>query len=93
MYTKTKKMNMNQRALKQAADLTRAPRVKKTCFYCDNKSEASYTDSMTLKKFISDRAKIIGRGRSGLCGAHQRRVQRQIKYARHLSLLPFTARV
>lgn len=71
----------------------RAPRAKRFCFYCENKQEPSYTNTQVLRKFVSDRAKILPRARSGACSKHQRAVSRQIKYARHLSLLPFVASV
>lgn len=67
--------------------------VKKACFFChaeENKSNPAYTDVATLKKLVTDRGKIMAAARSGLCAKHQRRATKQIKYARHLSLLPFT---
>lgn len=93
MNSRSKKSANNRKSAAAEADLQRPVRAKKTCLFCDNKTEASYTDSTTLKKFISDRVKIVGRSRSGLCSTHQRQVTKQIKYARHLSLLPFIARV
>lgn len=69
------------------------PRPKRTCYFCDNKVLPTYTDSVTLKKFTSDRAKINPHGRSGVCSKHQRLLTKEIKHARHLSLLPFVARV
>lgn len=71
----------------------RVPKAKKVCFYCENKFEPSYTDSASLRKFVSDRSKIVPRARSGACSKHQRQIAKQIKYARHLSLFPFVARV
>ncbi len=71
----------------------RTPRPKPSCAFCDNKTTPTYTDTAALKKFISDRAKIVARGRSGLCSHHQRQVATEIKHARHLSLMPFIARV
>lgn len=46
-----------------------------------------------LRPFITDRGKIISRGRTGVCAKHQRKLAREIKRARHLALLPFVARV
>lgn len=68
-------------------------RTKKTCMFCQSKTIPLYTDVATLKRFISDRAKIVSRLRSGVCSKHQRKLSKQIKYARHLSLLPFTPKV
>lgn len=65
------------------------PARKKTCFFCDNKKEPLYTDSAVLRKFVSDRSRIYGKSRSGVCSKHQRVLTSNIKYARHLSMLPF----
>ena len=46
-----------------------------------------------LCQFISDRGKIIGRTRSGVCAKHQRRLAKEIKKARYLALLPFATKV
>ncbi len=64
-------------------------RKKRRCFFCDKKIDPSFTDSQTLRRFISDRSKIVPKMRTGTCSKHQRKVTKQIKYARHLSLLPF----
>jgi small subunit ribosomal protein S18 len=66
---------------------------KKVCIFCENGREPSYADSASLKKYLSDRSRIIARTRSGACSRHQRRVSREIKHARHLSLLPFVTRI
>lgn len=68
-------------------------RVKRTCHFCQSKTSPSYTDLATLKKYLTDRAKIVAKLRSGVCSKHQRAVGKQIKYARHLSLLPFVPKV
>ena len=65
----------------------------KKCSFCLSKKNPSYTDSAALKRFVSDRAKIVPKMRSGLCTKHQRKITKQIKYARHLGLLPFTPKV
>lgn len=68
-------------------------RKKKVCQFCAQKSQPVYWDASALRKFTSDRGRIQPRTRTGVCAKHQRRLSRQIKYARHLSLLPFTVRV
>jgi len=68
-------------------------RSKKVCFYCQSKSSPSYTDLVTLRRYLTDRVKIVPKLKSNLCSKHQRRVTKQIKYARHLALLPFTPKV
>lgn len=69
---------------------TNAP---KKCYFCAEKKEPSFEDTATLSRFMTERAKIISRLRSGLCAKHQKRVTLEVKHARHLGLLPFTARV
>lgn len=62
---------------------------RKRCLFCQNDKSPSYTDIVTLKRFLSDRSKILPKLKSGICSKHQRAVAVNIKYARHLSLLPF----
>ncbi len=66
---------------------------KKVCIFCQKKTKPSYLDLANLRHFLTDRAKILPRGRSGVCSKHQRGVAKNIKYARHLSLLPFVPQV
>lgn len=68
-------------------------RAKKVCFFCQNKSSPRYWDAAALRKYMSDRGRILNRARVGTCAKHQRCVGREIKRARHLALLPFTVRV
>lgn len=82
------------------ASAVKEARPKRFCLFCKNerdpsgnKSTPSYTDIATLKRFLTDRAKIVPKQRSGVCSKHQRLVAKNIKYARHLSLLPFTPKV
>ena len=48
---------------------------------------------ITLRKCLSERALIMPKQRTGACSKHQRRITRQLKYARHLSLLPFVNKI
>lgn len=68
-------------------------RTKRVCSFCAQEKEPSFTDSAALKKFMSDRFRIIPRAKSGVCSKHQRKVTQAIKHARHLALLPFVASV
>lgn len=67
----------------------RLPAVKKNCPFCAEKSEPDYKEFDILKKYMTDRGKIMGKSRSALCQKHQRRVAVAIKRARHVALLPF----
>lgn len=68
-------------------------RIKKVCFFDQSKTEPTYTNTAVLRRFVTDRAKIVARAKSNLCSKHQRELTRQIKYARHLALLPFVPKV
>ena len=65
---------------------------KKVCQFCVDKVEhIDYKDTAKLRKYISDRAKILPRRMTGTCAMHQRQLTEAIKRARHLALLPYTA--
>ncbi len=65
-------------------------RRKKVCAFCAEKIEyIDYKDSTRLRKFISERGKILPRRISGTCAKHQRELTTAIKRARHTALLPY----
>ena len=65
---------------------------RKVCSFCVDKVETiDYKDVPRLRKFISDRSKIIPRRVTGTCAAHQRELTTAIKRARHVALLPYTS--
>lgn len=63
--------------------------MKKKCIYCQENRLPSYLEAEQLKKFLTQRGKIVSRERSNLCAQHQRKLAREIKKARVLALLPF----
>lgn len=64
---------------------------KKVCSFCVEKSDfIDYKDVNKLRKFITERGKILPRRISGTCAKHQREVTKAIKLARNIVLLPFT---
>lgn len=66
-------------------------RRKKYCKFCEDKvSYVDYKDVDLLSAYVPERAKIAPRRISGTCALHQRKLQRAIKQARALALLPFT---
>ena len=71
----------------------RVVKAKRTCHFCQSKTVPAYTDLATLRRYLTERAKILPKLKSSVCAGHQRAVSRQIKYARHLSLLPFVPKV
>ena len=68
-------------------------KVAQNCPFCEKKFEPDYKDLGILTKYVSERGKILGRGRTGLCSKHQGHVTAQIKHARHVALLPFVVQV
>ena len=63
---------------------------KKVCIFCADKvAYIDYKDSAKLRKFISERGKILPRRISGTCAKHQRELNTAIKRARQVALLPF----
>lgn len=65
---------------------------KKICAFCMDKAESiDYKEISKLRKFVSERGKILPRRVSGNCAKHQRQLTIAIKRARHVALLPFSA--
>ncbi len=64
---------------------------KKVCAFCVDKVDSiDYKDTAKLKKYITERGKILPRRISGNCAKHQRALTIAIKRARVMALLPFT---
>jgi len=64
---------------------------KKVCAFCvDKVTSIDYKDVAKLRRFVSDRAKILPRRITGSCAYHQRQLTEAIKRARHIALLPFS---
>ncbi len=69
----------------------RMPR-KKVCIFCvDKVDEIDYKDVAKLRKFITEKGKILPRRMSGVCAKHQRVLAEAIKRARVMALLPYVA--
>ena len=67
-------------------------RRKKVCIFCQDKvTEIDYKDVNKLRKFTSERAKILPRRVSGTCALHQRQLTVAIKRARQMALLPYVS--
>ena len=72
-------------------DRGRKPR-RKVCSFCVDKVDyIDYKDAAKLRRFTTERGKILPRRISGNCAKHQRQVTLAIKRARNIALLPFTA--
>lgn len=66
-------------------------RRKKVCVFCGKENEISYKDVSKLKKFVSERMKILPRRITGNCAKHQREMTTAIKRARHIALIPYVS--
>jgi len=63
---------------------------KKVCQFCVDKcQDIDYKDASKLKRYISERSKILPRRMTGVCAQHQRRLMIAIKRARQIALLPY----
>lgn len=83
-YTKTDKSDAPRKR-------TPIRRKKKVCVFCgESAAPIDYKDVATLKKYISERGKILPRRITGTCAKHQRAVTTAVKRARHIALLPYT---
>ena len=66
------------------------PRKKRTCQFCTKGAQAiSYKDEKTLRKYISERGKILPRRVTGACAKHQRELTTAIKRARQIALISY----
>ena len=66
------------------------PKKKRTCQFCSKDAvKIRYKDDKTLKKYISERGKILPRRVTGTCAKHQRELVNAINRARHIGLLPY----
>ena len=67
-------------------------RKKKVCQFCADKTKTiDYKDVETLKKYVTERGKILPKRVTGTCAIHQREVTKAIKRARIVALLPYQA--
>lgn len=65
-------------------------RRKKVCLFCSEEGKAiDYKDVATLRKYVSERGKILPRRVTGTCAKHQREITTAIKRARHIGLMPY----
>jgi small subunit ribosomal protein S18 len=69
---------------------SRGRKRRKLCQFCVDKCQAiDYKDTSRLRRFMSDRSKILPRRTTGTCARHQRQLMVAIKRARQIALLPY----
>ena len=89
-------MAMNNTDKPERADAPMKRRVvrrrKKVCVFCADKTNAGidYKDVNKLKRYVSERGKILPRRITGNCAKHQRALTVAVKRARHVALMPYT---
>ena len=67
-------------------------RRRKVCSFClEHINHIDYKEVSRLRRFVSERGKILPRRVTGTCARHQRRLATALKRARHIALLPYTA--
>ena len=87
-------MPMNrEKGDKMDGSMKRRPmrRRKKVCVFCGDKNNTiDFKDVNKLKRYVSERGKILPRRITGNCAKHQRALTVAIKRARHVALMPYT---
>jgi len=69
-------------------------RRRKVCSFClEHLDEIDYKEISRLRRYLSDRGKIMPRRMTGTCALHQRALTLALKRSRHIALLPFSADV
>ena len=82
---------MNNDDKQQQRKMRRGRPRRKVCAFCADKSKSiDYKDTMKLKRFLTERGKILPRRTSGVCAKHQRQLAMAIKRARMMALLPYS---
>ena len=87
------KNDKGDRADSQMKRRNASRRRKKVCVFCaDNEAAAliDYKDTNKLKRYVSERGKILPRRITGNCAKHQRALTVAIKRARHIAIMPYT---
>jgi small subunit ribosomal protein S18 len=71
-------------------DYYRDRRRRKVCVFCaDKAAQIDYKEVNRLRRYLSERAKIEPRRKTGTCAMHQRELTVALKRARHVALLPY----
>jgi len=73
----------------------RKPKIigfKKSCVFCKKEFDINYKNLELLSRYISSKGKALSRRITGNCAKHQRKITKEMKQARYLSLLPYVVR-
>jgi len=78
------------RTSRKRDDMYRDRRRRKVCAFCaDKTTQIDYKEINRLRRYLSERAKIEPRRKTGTCAEHQRQLAVVLKRARHVALLPY----
>ena len=76
----------------ERTDRPRGRRRRKVCAFCVDKVDyIDYKDVAKLRRYVTERAKILPRRISGCCAKHQRQLTTAIKRARQIALMPYVS--
>ena len=82
---------MEEKSVVAKKPIRKAPR-KKVCVFCgDQNNVIDYKDVNKLKRYVSERGKILPRRITGTSNKYQKKVSQAVKRARHLALMPYVA--
>ena len=85
-YNKSEKTERSEAPMRRRT----VRRRKKVCVFCADKNAViDYKDVNKLKRYISERGKILPRRITGNCAKHQRALTVAIKRARHIAIMPY----
>lgn len=70
----------------------RVKKQKRNCYFTESDTSPDYKDVLILKRFLSERGKIIPAAYSGVSAKHQRKLSKELKKARFMALIPYTDR-
>ncbi len=78
----------------KARKTTAKPKMKKAtvCYFTQTNSKPDYKDVLVLKRFISERGKLLHKNYTGCTAHNQRLLSKAVKRARYMALLPYTDR-
>lgn len=76
-----------EKSKRRRSSVIRFKPVSTNCPFCKQGINPDYKNYTDLEKYLTDRAKIMPKSRTGICAKHQRRLGVAIKRARHLGLL------
>ena len=84
-------MERNERSERSERPRFNNRKRRKVCAFCVEKAtEIDYKDAAKLRRYVSERGKILPRRMTGTCAKHQRCLTEAIKRARHIALVPYT---